>query len=86
GGKTLGIPGRVYPASDAEVSRCIRFSGGGCALACRPNITVRALEVFVLEALIRPAADGGVVGRGGGSQAILSQGGPQGFTLYMEGR
>ncbi len=58
-GRTKGIIGGVLAVKDAAVSRCVRFDGHGWAVAQRPNLTVQALDVFLLEALIRPTAGAG---------------------------
>lgn len=91
-GRTKGIPGGVLAVKDAAVSRCVRFDGRGWAVARRPNLNVQALDVFLLEALIRPdstaaeAAAGGEGARSGeGESVVLSQGGVSGFCLAIEG-
>lgn len=55
-GRTKGIHGGVLTVKDAAVSRCVRFNGCGWAFAPRPNLTIQTLDVFLVEALIRPAA------------------------------
>lgn len=91
-GRTKGIPGGVLAVKDAAVSRCLRFDGRGWAVACRPNLSIQALDVFLLEALIRPdwtaaeAAAGGDGARSDESESVvLSQGGMSGFCLAIEG-
>lgn len=91
-GRTKGIPGGVLAVKDATVSRCVRFDGRGWAVARRPNLIVQALDVFLLEALIRPdstaseAASGGDGARSDeGESVVLSQGGISGFCLAIEG-
>lgn len=111
-GRTKGIVGGVLAVKDAAVSRCVRFDGRGWAVARRPNLTVQALDVFLLEALIRPTAgrtrrEAGSGGQGGGAtrsqqgeeqqgeqeqrgeqeqeSVVLSQGGPSGFCLALQG-
>lgn len=99
-GRTKGIVGGVLAVKDAAVSRCVRFDGHGWAVARRPNLTVQALDVFLLEALIRPTARsaGQEAGSGGGEAAtrsprgeeeqesvVLSQAGASGFCLAVQG-
>ena len=99
-GRTKGIVGGVLAVRDAAVSRCVRFDGRGWAVARRPNLTVQALDVFLLEALIRPTARGTrpEAGSGGGEAAavrsqqgeeqelvVLSQAGASGFCLAVQG-
>lgn len=55
-GRTKGIHGGVLAVKDAAVSRCVRFNGCGWAFAPRPNLTIQTLDVFLVEALIRPVA------------------------------
>lgn len=55
-GRTKGIHGGVLTVKDAAVSRCVRLNGCGWAFAPRPNLTIQTLDVFLVEALIRPAA------------------------------
>ena len=99
-GRTKGIVGGVLAVKDAAVSRCVRFDGRGWAVARRPNLTVQALDVFVLEALIRPS-EGRPRQGGEGSEGeettpaeegkeeeesvVLSQGGASGFCLAIQG-
>ncbi|CAM9954444.1 unnamed protein product, partial [Ectocarpus sp. 12 AP-2014] len=77
-GRTKGIVGGVLAVKDAEVSRCVRFGGRGWAVARRPNLTVQALDVFLLEALIRPAA------RESQRQPKTAEPGGQGATACSE--
>lgn len=91
-GRTKGIPGGVLAVKDAAVSRCVRFDGRGWAVARQPNFLVQALDVFLLEALIRPDSTAAEAAAGGdgarsdeGESVILSQGGVSGFCLSIEG-
>ncbi|CAM9684765.1 unnamed protein product, partial [Choristocarpus tenellus] len=88
---TRGALGGVFQVTEAEVSRCVSFSGAGWALARYPNLTLQALDVFLLEALVRPCAFVEGVGGGKDSQSsremvVLSQSGSLGLTLLVEGR
>lgn len=86
-GRTKGIPGGVFAVKDAAVSRCVRFDGAGWAVSQQPNLTLQALDVFLVEALIRPyesttAATGEESPK---KMVILSQAGSLGFCFAIEG-
>lgn len=73
-GRTKGIVGGVLAVKDAAVSRCVRFDGSGWAVARRPNLTVQTLDVFLLEALVRPVARSTQRAAGSGSEEEGAEG------------
>lgn len=73
-GRTKGIVGGVLAVKDAAMSRCVRFDGSGWAVARRPNLAVQTLDVFLLEALVRPIARSSQRDAGSGSEEEGAEG------------